>query len=274
MTTVQLGVFVVPDAQDAHRTLAQIDAAEASGLDLVGVQDHPYQRRFLDTFSLLAYLAGRTSRIRLATDVANLPLRPPAVLAKAAASIDVLSGGRFELGMGAGAFWENIVAMGGPAREPGEAVSALEEAIELIRIWWSGKEKVSYEGEHYELREAKPGPPPAHPIGIWLGAYGPRMLRLTGRLGDGWLPSLGNLKGDIAERHQAIDEAARKAGRDPSDVRRLINVGVDDDWDRLERLVSEERFETLIVSPGDDPLDGIERIGAELAPRLRDSAHG
>src|SRR4051812_7376125 len=271
----EIGVFVVPDARDPERTIEQALAAEEAGLDLVGIQDHPYQRRFLDTFSLLAYLAARTTRIRLAPDVANLPLRPPAMIAKAASSIDALSGGRFELGLGAGAFWENIVAMGGPAREPGESVDALEEAIELLRLWWSGKEQVSYDGEHYELREVKPGPPPAHPIGIWLGAYGPRMLRLTGRLADGWLPSLGNLKGDIAERHKAIDEAAEKASRDPSDVRRLINVGIDDDWARLERLVTEERFETLIVSTGDgDPLDSIKRIGEELAPRLRQAGGG
>src|SRR3954452_15894611 len=131
----QVGVFVIPSAGAPERTVEQVVAAEEAGLDLVGIQDHPYQRRFLDTFSLLAFLAARTTRIRLAPDVANLPLRPPAMIAKAASSIDALSGGRFELGLGAGAFWENIVAMGGPAREPGQAVDALEEAIELLRLW-------------------------------------------------------------------------------------------------------------------------------------------
>src|SRR5919204_822048 len=154
-----IGVFIVPSAQDPQRTVEQVLAAEEVGLDLVAIQDHPYQRRFFDTFSLLAYLAARTERVRLAPDVANLPLRPPAMIAKAAASIDVLSGGRFELGLGAGAFWENIAAMGGPEREAGEAVEALKEAIEVIRAWWSGEgEAVSYEGEHYELRGVKPGP--------------------------------------------------------------------------------------------------------------------
>ena len=264
---------MVPDARDPERTVEQALAAEEAGLDLVAIQDHPYQRRFFDTFSLLAYLAARSSRIRLAPDVANLPLRPPAMIAKAAASIDVLSGGRFELGLGAGAFWESIAAMGGPMREPGESVEALEEAIELMRVWWSGEGEVSYDGDHYALREIKPGPAPAHPIGIWLGAYGPRMLRLTGRLADGWLPSLGNLEADtIAERHHAIDEAAKKAGRDPADVRRLINVpGNDPDF--LVRLVTEERFETLIVSvDGDDPVGSVRRVGEELVPRIRDAA--
>src|SRR6186997_3619269 len=94
---VSIGIFVVPDATDPEGTLARIDAADATGLDLVGVQDHPYQRRFLDTWTLLAYAAARTERVRLVPDVVNLPLRPPAVLAKAAASLDVLAGGRVEL---------------------------------------------------------------------------------------------------------------------------------------------------------------------------------
>jgi alkanesulfonate monooxygenase SsuD/methylene tetrahydromethanopterin reductase-like flavin-dependent oxidoreductase (luciferase family) len=270
---IEIGVFVVPDADHPEHTAEQAVAAEDAGLDLVAIQDHPYQRRFLDTFALVAYLAARTSRIRLAPDVANLPLRPPAMLAKAAATIDVLSGGRFELGLGAGARPDRVGTMGGQARSPGESVDALEEAIRLIRVWWSGEEKVSFEGRHYALREATPGPPPAHPIGIWIGAYRPRMLRLTGRLGDGWLPSLTYLEGeDIAARHRAIDEAAEKAGRDPGDIRRLINVGVGDDWDRLTKLVSEERFETLIVSTGHDRLESIKRIGEELAPRVRDRA--
>src|SRR5215212_3713500 len=123
--TVEFGIFPAPNAAEADELLERVLAAEEAGLDLVGIQDHPYQRRFLDTLSLLAYLAARTSRIRLAPDVANLPLRPPAMIAKAAASIDLLSGGRFELGLGAGAFWENIAAMGGPEREPGESVDAL-----------------------------------------------------------------------------------------------------------------------------------------------------
>jgi alkanesulfonate monooxygenase SsuD/methylene tetrahydromethanopterin reductase-like flavin-dependent oxidoreductase (luciferase family) len=268
---VEIGAFLAPDASDPEGVAEQVLAAEETGLDLVAIQDHPYQRRFLDTLSLLAYLAGRTRRIRPATDVANLPLRPAAMLAKAAASIDVLSGGRFELGLGAGARADRVAAMGGDVRERGEAVDALEEAIQVIRRFWSGEQKVSFDGRHYRLREATPGPPPAHPIGIWIGAYGPRMLRLTGRLGDGWLPSLGFLEGDdIGARQRTIDESAKRAGRDPADVRRLINVDSDDP-DRLVRLVSEERFETLLVSPGkDDPLRSLRRFGEELAPRLRE----
>src|SRR3954453_2553736 len=134
---VRIATFVVPTATDPVATVEQIVAADESGLDLVGVQDHPYQQRFFETFTLLAYLAGRTERVRLVTDVANLPLRPPKMLAKAAASLDLLSGGRFELGLGAGAFWDGVEAMGGPRSTPKESVDAVAAAIPEIRAFWA-----------------------------------------------------------------------------------------------------------------------------------------
>jgi alkanesulfonate monooxygenase SsuD/methylene tetrahydromethanopterin reductase-like flavin-dependent oxidoreductase (luciferase family) len=269
---ILVGVFVVPDAADPARTLAQIEAADAGGLDLVGVQDHPYQRRFLDTWTLLSYAAARTRRVRLVPDVANLPLRPPAVLAKAAASLDLLSEGRVELGLGAGAFWEGIAALGGPVRAPGESVDALVEAIGVIRAMWSGERSVRVDGRHYRLQGAHPGPVPAHPIGIWLGAYRPRMLRVTGRLADGWLPSVPRLPlEDVPARQAAVDEAARAAGREPSAVLRVANVGSElAGVDALARLVTDLRFQGLLLSPqGDDPVDGVRRIAEDVAPALR-----
>jgi alkanesulfonate monooxygenase SsuD/methylene tetrahydromethanopterin reductase-like flavin-dependent oxidoreductase (luciferase family) len=128
--------------------------------------------------------------VRIFTDVANLPLRPPAMMANAAASLDVLSGGRFDLGLGAGAFTEIVARLGGQVRTRGETIEALEEAIDVIRLMWSDAPSVSYDGTYYRLADARPGPAPAHPIGIWLGAFKPPMLRLVGRKADGWLPSL------------------------------------------------------------------------------------
>src|SRR4051794_41863213 len=223
--TVEFGIFPVPNAAEADELVERVIAAEQAGLDLVGIQDHPYQRRFLDTWSLIPFLAARTSRIRFFPDVANLPLRQPAVLAKTAATIDLLSGGRFELGLGAGAFWEAIGAIGGPVRAPGESVEALEEAIAVIRAMWSGERSVSFSGRHYSLSGVHPGPAPAHPIGIWLGAYGPRMMRVVGRLADGWIPSLPRLPLDeVPGKQRQIDEAARAADRDPSQIRRVANL--------------------------------------------------
>jgi alkanesulfonate monooxygenase SsuD/methylene tetrahydromethanopterin reductase-like flavin-dependent oxidoreductase (luciferase family) len=274
MTNLRIGVFVVPDATDPARTIEQVMGAEAAGLDLAGVQDHPYQRRFFDTWTLLSFLAARTERIRLVPDVASVPLRPPAMLAKAAASLDVLSGGRVDLGVGAGAFWDAIEAMGGPRRAPGESVDALAEAIEVLHAWWRG-EPMRFEGEHYRVKGARPGPPPAHPIELWIGAYRPRMLRLTGRRGDGWLPSLSYLDLDrVPDQHRLVDEAAREAGRDPAAVRRILNASVSGPpagWpDQLARLSAGLGFDTLVLSvPGDDPIGFVRRLGEETAPATR-----
>jgi alkanesulfonate monooxygenase SsuD/methylene tetrahydromethanopterin reductase-like flavin-dependent oxidoreductase (luciferase family) len=210
--------------------------------------------------------------------VLNLPLRSPAVVAKSAASLDLLGGGRVELGLGAGAFWDAVEAMGGPRRTPKESVDALEEALAIIRGFWSGERSVSFEGEHYRVRGAHPGPPPAHPVGIWLGAYRPRMLRLAGRLADGWLPSLGGhclAPEDVPERRAAIDEAARAAGRDPADIERAVNVialeGTPDSWpQRLARIATDLRFSTLLVAvPDDDPIGFVRRLGEDIAPAVR-----
>src|SRR3954471_85495 len=156
----EFGISVIPYWESLDRTRELAQAADQGGLQLVGIQDHPYQSRFLDAFVLVATLLAETSRISFFTDVANLPLRPPAVMAKAAACLDVLSRGRFELGLGAGAVPHQIARMGGPDRSPKEAVDALEEAIDVIRLMWSGERSVSFQGEYYRLEDARPGPEP------------------------------------------------------------------------------------------------------------------
>lgn len=283
----QFGLFLIPDAEDAAITVARAVEAERLGLDLIGIQDHPYQRRFLDTFSLLGFIAARTSRIRLTPDVANLPLRGPAMLAKQAASIDVLSEGRFELGLGAGAFWEAIHAMGGPQRSAKQSVDALVEAIEIIKASWQADETVNYDGDHYRVHGFKPGPKPKHEIGIWLGAYRPRMVKLVGAKADGWLPSVPRLPlEEIPKRQQAIDEAARRAGRDPSEVRRIANVngqitdgpsdgfliGPASQWvDDLRRLSEDYHFDSFIFWGEGDPDDQLKRFAEDIVPRAREA---
>src|SRR4030088_3605870 len=222
---LEVGISVVPYADSLQRSRELVRMADEGGLDLVGIQDHPYQHHFFDTWSLIPTLLAETKRISFFTDVANLPLRPPAVMAKAAASLDALSGGRFELGLGAGGIPDVIANFGGPRRTPGESIEALEEAIDVIRLLWSDERSVSFEGKYYRLADARPGPRPAHPISIWVGAFKPRMLRLVGRKADGWLPSLGVLTRDeLRAGNKQIDAAAEKAGRDPHLIRRIINV--------------------------------------------------
>jgi alkanesulfonate monooxygenase SsuD/methylene tetrahydromethanopterin reductase-like flavin-dependent oxidoreductase (luciferase family) len=226
---LRFGAFVTPLSERPDEVVSLARRAEAEGLDLVTFQDHPYLPKFLDTWTLMAWVAARTERVRVAPNVVNLPLRQPAVLARAAASLDLLSGGRFELGLGAGNRWDAIEAMGGPRRSARESVDALAEAIGVIRaIWDVSAAEVRTGGEHYKLQGAEPGPEPAHRIEIWLGAYKPRMLRLTGAEADGWLPSAPYLQeGDLARGNRAIDEAAAEAGRKPREIRRLLNITPD-----------------------------------------------
>jgi len=221
------GTFITPQNQRPQEVLALARLTERAGLDLVTFQDHPYQPAFLDTWTLLSWVAAQTETVRLTANVLNLPLRPPAVVARAAASLDLLCGGRVELGLGAGGFWDAIEAMGGPRRSPGQAVDALSEAIDVIRAIWDTSEPggVRLAGQHYRVWGAKRGPAPAHDISIWLGALKPRMLRLIGAKADGWLPSLPYLKdGDLEQGNHIIDDAALAAGRDPRQIRRLLNI--------------------------------------------------
>jgi len=262
---VRFGVFITPVATEQPLELARI--ADDLGFDVLGVQDHPYQRRFFDTWTLLTAMAMRTEHITVFPDVVNLPLRPPAMLAKAAATLDILSGGRVELGLGAGGFWDAIKAYGGPVRTPGESVSAVEEAIQVIRLLWSGQHGIRFDGKLYPLAGAHSGPVPKHPIGIWIGGYKPRMLSLIGRLADGWVPSLGYLKPpDLLEGNRRIDEAATAAGRDPRSIRRVLNAGFVD-AETLVSLVVDDGMDTFLVS--EDP-DDMRAFAKEVAPRVRE----
>ncbi|MDX6669017.1 MAG: hypothetical protein QOK04_2397 [Solirubrobacteraceae bacterium] len=295
-TRIRFGISVVPLTDRLDSTRELVRAADDAALDLVGIQDHPYQGHFLDTWSLIPTLLAETKRISFFTDVANLPLRPPAVMAKAAASLDVLSGGRFELGLGAGGFPDVIAGYGGPRRTPGESVEALDEAIDVIRMLWSEERAVSFEGKHYRLDGARPGPRPAHPIGIWVGAFKPRMLRLVGRKADGWLPSLGVLTRDeLRAGNEQIDTAAEKAGRDPGSIRRIINlqglIGEGPAPSRSELPVGylageplagpagwwvetlagfvDDGFDTLVFWPVDTTPGQVELLARDVVPHLR-----
>ena len=269
---IQFGYFVLPDAMRPMRPLELAVRADELGIDLIGVQDHPYQRRFYDVWTLLTAIAMRTKRASVFPDVANLPLRPPAMLAKAAASLDLLSNGRVELGLGAGGFWEGINAMGGPSRTPGEAVSAVEEAIEVIRLVWSGGRGVRFDGKFYRLAGLNAGPVPAHQIGIWIGAYRPRMLRLIGRKADGWVPSLGYLTSDqLAEGAARIDDAAREAGRDPAAIRRILNVGANLAVEQAVELALEHGFDTFVIGETqEDAETEMSEFLENIAPRVRE----
>jgi alkanesulfonate monooxygenase SsuD/methylene tetrahydromethanopterin reductase-like flavin-dependent oxidoreductase (luciferase family) len=281
---ILFGYFLPPTAHNYDEHVKQVHLAEQLGLDLIGIQDHPYQSRHFDTWTLLSALASQTERIRFFPNVTNLPLRPPAMLAKAAASLDVMTRGRIELGLGAGFYWQGITALGGPERQPGEAVEAVEEAIQVMRLMWTGEKGARFSGQHYSLKGAHPGPKPAHPIEIWLGAIGPRMLELTGRLCEGWIPSSPYVPPEkLAESNRRIDEAAHEAGRSPADIRRMYNLmgsitdGPSEDYlkgpvtywvDEITRLAQEEKMDTFIFAPEDSSEAQIRLFSEEVVPEV------
>lgn len=281
------GTFITPVAQPAMQAVELALVADRVGLDLVTFQDHPYQPAFHDTWTLLSFVASRTQQIHVSPNVLNLPLRQPAVIARSAASLDRLSGGRFELGLGAGAFWDGIAAMGGRRLTAGESIVALEEAIQILREIWATDQPggVRINGTYYQVKGAKRGPAPAHDIGIWVGAYKPRILNLTGRVADGWLPSLGYVPGGPAglkEMNQHIDEGAASAGREPAAVRRLLNIsgqfgrtgrsflnGPPPQWaEDLAGLTLEYGITGFILAADDAPT--IQLFASEVAPATRE----
>lgn len=283
---LRFGAFITPTNGQPQVPVRLAQLTERLGYDLVTFQDHPYQPRFLDTPTLMAFAAARTESVTLAANVTNLPLRPPAVLARSVASLDLLSGGRAALGIGSGAFAEAAEAMGAPALTGKQRLVGLREAIEIIRALWDTDAQggVRYRGEVHSVDGAKRGPAPAHEVPIWIGAYKPRMLALTGSHGDGWLPSFGYFPDGLrtfAEGNARIDEAAAAAGRAPSDVRRLLNVGGSfkaqtagllegpvDAWvDQITELVLEHGLGGLVLATDDAATT--QRFGEEVVPAVR-----
>ena len=291
------GASIDPSAADTQEPFSRARAADKHGLDLITVMDHPYNRRLLETWTLLTALAVTTERVHVATNVASLPLRPPAMLAKQAATLDVLTGGRVELGLGAGAYWPGIVAYGGPKRPAGEAYVAFKEALHIIRgMWEHAGSSFTYEGEVYRVRGAQPGPAPAHSIPIWVGASGPRMLRLTGQMADGVLVSTTyESPKRLLEINEQIDEGAAEAGRPPTAVRRgynlmgVLDLGRPDTqitereanniygpvqaWvEQLVRLYRDYRQDTFIFWPvSGNRLVQTEAFAQEVVPAVRDA---
>jgi alkanesulfonate monooxygenase SsuD/methylene tetrahydromethanopterin reductase-like flavin-dependent oxidoreductase (luciferase family) len=289
--TMLFGFSLLPTA-DLPAHLEVVAAAEEGGLDLCGVQDHPYAPPLVETFSLIGYLLARTDRLRFFPDVANLPLRNAAMLAQTCATLDVLSGGRFELGLGAGANWQAIEAMGVPRLTPGQSLQALEEAIQVLReLWTPGSARSA--GAYHSVSGIQPGPGPAHPIDIWIGSVGPRNLALTGRLADGWaapIPSYLPYERWPAS-NDAISAAAREAGRDPADVLRIAQLvgtitdtpgdatarsgsdpvrGTPGQWATLiTRLAAEQPFRCFVFWPEETTARQIERFATEVVPAVR-----
>jgi len=175
---------------------------------------------------MLSWIAAGTSRIRVASRVLGVPYRAPAVVAKMAETLNRLSGERLILGLGGGASDEEFRAFGLGVRSPREKIDGLEEAIRVIRGLWS-EPNFTFEGRLYNTNRAHLEPKPARRIPIWLGTFGLRGLALTGRLADGWIPSLDMAPPERATvMRERILAAARDAGREPEDIVCAYNIEV------------------------------------------------
>ena len=261
--------------------------AERLGYDFVSAADHPGGTDpSYETTVMLTWIAARTSRIKVASRVLAVPLRRPAMVAKLAASLDLLSGGRFILGLGAGYSDQELAALGAPALSPGEKIDGLAEAIQVIRGTWT-RPRYTQHGRHYSVRDLETEPKPARPIPVWLGTFGPRALAVTGRLADGWIPSLGYLPAEqFPALRRRIDAAAEAAGRPPAAIRGILNVSVRIDPDArpqpdlvigpAPQVVSQLRdllglgftgFNFLLSGP--DRAAALRQLAEEVLPPLR-----
>jgi alkanesulfonate monooxygenase SsuD/methylene tetrahydromethanopterin reductase-like flavin-dependent oxidoreductase (luciferase family) len=284
-----LGLNIDPAAADVDAAFRLAELADTSGIDFVGVQDHLYHGGFLDAWTLLTALASRTTSLTVMPNVLTVPLRPPAPLIKAASTLSLLTGGRVALGVGSGAMAQGIAAYGGPSRSTGDAIAAFEEALRVMHAMSDPQQRsVTFTGSHYQLHGAHPGPLPAEPVPLLIGSYGPRMLRLTGRFGDGWVPTSSYAPPErIPQMQSIIDGAAVAAGRDPRQIQRVYNVmgaitdgpgedganltGPAEFWiDTLLRYREELGFDSFLFWPvGADPMEQSRLFIEQVAPALR-----
>ena len=236
-------------APDAYAGDARIAAGAAPGPRA----EEPRSMPLLECWTALSALARDTRRLRLGTSVLCHSYRPPAVLAKMAATLDVISEGRLDLGLGAGWFEQEYRAYGIPFPRIGERIDQLAEGVEIIRRMWT-EPRPTYRGRHYAVDGAICDPPPVqrpHPP-IWIGGEGDRVHRLAARAADGvnvrwWGPER------IAARAAYLDAACREAGREPARLRRSVTALLVADRDAARAAATRARFAGI---PGEGHVAG------------------
>ncbi len=287
MTELIFGVGVPASAAPGDDPVAFAQEAERLGYDFVSAADHPCgPGPSYETTVMLTWIAARTSRIKVASRVLAVPFRRPAVVAKLATSLGLLSGGRLILGLGGGYSDQEITALGGPVLSPAEKIGGLEEAIQVIRGAWTHR-RYTQDGRLHSVRDLEMEPKPATPIPVWLGTFGPRALAVTGRLGDGWIPSLGYMPvEDIPAMRHRIDAAAEAAGRRPDEIRSILNLNISIDPDaqsqsdtvtgsatrvagQLRELLSLGFSGFNFLLSGPDRVASMQRIADDVLPVLR-----
>ncbi|GEM31506.1 N5,N10-methylene tetrahydromethanopterin reductase [Nocardia neocaledoniensis NBRC 108232] len=278
------GISIDPAAAGLDNAFKLARHADELGLDLLAVQDHAYQPSYLDAWTLLTYLSAATERISVMTDVADLQLRPPAMLAKAASSLAVLNGGRVQLGVGGGPFPDAIAGMGAAGLSGRAMVDYAEASVEILTRALAGGPVDAGNDTHRVSYVA--GPRATTVPQVWVGAQKTRMLQLVGRRADGWIAPLNIYvpPEDVPEKQRIIDDAARSAGRDPAEVRRIYNVigGIDlparqglvgdtNTWvEFLTDAVVDLGFDTFIFWPVAEATTQLDLFAAQIVPAVRE----
>jgi F420-dependent oxidoreductase-like protein len=225
----RLAVQIEPQWGFTYDEIAAIAAtAERCEWDAMWVSDHilwdadSVDRNCFEAWTLLAALAATTSTLRLGTLVTCNSYRHPSLLAKMAAGIDAMSGGRVDFGIGAG--WKDIEyrAYGYEFPGIGTRQRQMVEAIELTRLLWT-EPYADYDGDHYRLERAVCAPKPTQsPMPVWIGGHGDNLLRIVAEHGDGWNMVFGRSLGELADRHAVLDRHCADLGRDPASVERSV----------------------------------------------------
>lgn len=283
---LSIGLNLSTSAADGRDPAAAARDAERLGFDFVCVSDHLHGTHpTFETWTMLTWMAAATERIRIVPNVLGLPYRSPPVLAKMAETLDRLSGGRLVLGLGAGGADVEFEAFGLGVRSPGEKVDGLEDALQIMRRLWT-ESGVTVDGSIYATHGATIEPKADRPIPIWIGGFGPRSMRVLGRLADGWLPSMAFVPPErVLELREIIRTAAADAGRDPDAIDYAYNVTVavgrphGDDrvvagspaevTERLAGLVDQLGLTALNIWPAGEADEQVAAIAADVVPGLR-----
>jgi alkanesulfonate monooxygenase SsuD/methylene tetrahydromethanopterin reductase-like flavin-dependent oxidoreductase (luciferase family) len=227
---VQFGVHIGPQDCSIAELRELWKWLDSNGVDWISVWDHLYEapsvggtRPHYEAVALLGALAADTSSARLGCLVFCASYRNIGMLAKSAVSIDHISGGRFELGIGSGWHDTEAQAFGLHFPSPRERSQILEESVEALRAWRAG-ERLTMHGRHIRLDDSAVIPTPAGPLPIWIGGVGRTVtLRIAGALADGWNAAYIGAA-DYRELNGVLDEWSVKADRDPADIARSINL--------------------------------------------------
>lgn len=274
---LRFGYLPVAAVADPADVLRLATLAETLGLGYLGIQAHAAAGAYHEPWTLLTAIGMKTAHISLFTTVADLSPHALVQLARAASTLDSLTGGRIALA---------LISRGAQHGDP-EAMAALEEAIQLLRLMWRGERSVRFAGRFYRLADVQPGPAPTHPIAIWLAGQEPSLAALAGRMADGWLldHSPAMQPDALARLSEQLDEAATSAGREPSEIQRICTItgrigkeerdtafeGSAHQWSAsLAELAAKVGIDTFLLLESDDAEEQLRLYAQEVAPRTRE----